>query len=75
MMTFFTLIILILSSESSVNSTSKIAKKENPNSIQMDEGGKQLLKRDVCRKPIEALETKYESISKDQLKKLKAECE
>lgn len=40
----------------------------------MDYGDKQLLNRDVCRKPIEALETKYDNIKKEELAKMKEKC-
>lgn len=40
----------------------------------MDYGDQQLLMRDVCRKPIEYLETRYEGIPKETLIKMKEKC-
>ncbi len=40
----------------------------------MDDGDKQLLQRDACRKPMEALETKYEHVQKEKLEKIKDTC-
>ncbi|WPU64348.1 hypothetical protein [Peredibacter starrii] len=40
----------------------------------MDYGDKQLLQRDVCRKPIEYLQTRYPDFTKEQLEKMKSEC-
>jgi hypothetical protein len=51
------------------------SKKELPLKDQMDEGDKQLLKRDACRKPIEALETKYDNVEKKTLVKMKENCQ
>lgn len=50
-------------------------KKEVPLKDQMDEGDKLLLARDVCRKPMEALETKFEGLDKKQLEKMKKDCQ
>jgi hypothetical protein len=72
MKTLFALL-LIFSFQSfaqSADSSKKSDKKE-----QMDEGDKQLLKRDTCRKPIEALETKYPNITKEELEKMKSKCD
>jgi hypothetical protein len=51
------------------------SKEELPLKDQMDEGDKQLLKRDTCRKPIEALETKYDNVDKKALVKMKENCQ
>lgn len=51
-----------------------INKKEEKKPEKRDYGDKQLLQRDVCRKPIEALETKYSDLTKEQLEKMKAKC-
>lgn len=40
----------------------------------MDDGDKQLLMRDACRKPTEYLETKYDNIPKETLKKIQERC-
>ncbi len=51
------------------------SKKELLLKDQMDEGDKQLLNRDACRKPIEALETKYDKVDKKTLVKMKENCQ
>ena len=58
----------------SLNALAEEAKKEVKKDT-MDYGDKQLLKRDTCRKPIEALETKYPNLTKEELEKMKAKCE
>lgn len=63
---------LLLSSYSyaqDIDSKATSLKKE-----EMDEGDKQLLKRDTCRKPMEALESKYLNLSKTELEKMQQEC-
>lgn len=40
----------------------------------MDSSDEEVFKRDVCRRPIEALETRYSQYSKAQLEKMKSEC-
>ena len=40
----------------------------------MDYGDKQLFQRDICRKPIEYLETRYSDFTKAQLEEMKAKC-
>lgn len=51
------------------------AKKDDKKKEKMDYGDKQLLNRDSCRKPIEALETKYPQYTREQLEKMKAKCD
>lgn len=46
----------------------KMEKKEK-----MDYGDKQLHQRDVCRKPVEFLETRY-GMTKEEIEKAKAKC-
>lgn len=68
------LIFLFLSLSFSSFAEDKRAK-ETAQKEKMDYGDKQLLKRNVCRKPIEHLETRYKGISKEKLEKMKSECE
>lgn len=49
--------------------------KESSKKDKMDYGDKQLLHRDACRKPMEALETKYPDIKKEELEKMKSKCD
>lgn len=58
----------------SLNALAEDPKKEVKKDT-MDYGDKQLLKRDTCRKPIEALVTKYPNKTKEELEKMKAQCE
>jgi hypothetical protein len=68
------LIISILFSSSLMAQVTE-SKKVIPLRDQVDEGDKQLLKRDACRKPIEALETKYDNVEKKTLVKMKEDCQ
>ncbi len=69
-----TLIILSLFMSFNALANSEESKKDEKKN-QMDYGDKQLLKRDTCRKPIEALETKYPDYTKEELEKMKSKCE
>jgi hypothetical protein len=70
------LIITLLFSLSTLAQVPSPQSKKTPRAQdQMDEGDKQLLKRDVCRKPMEALETRYDNIEKKDLEKMKANCQ
>ena len=46
------------------------AKKEKD---KMDHGDKQLLQRDICRKPVEYLESRY-GMTKEEIQKQKEKC-
>jgi FMN-dependent NADH-azoreductase len=48
---------------------------ETSKKLKMDYGDQQLLMRDVCRKPIEYLETRYSNVPKDKLLKMKEKCD
>lgn len=65
----FIVLSLILSLNSFAEDSKKEEKKES-----MDDGDKQLLSRDVCRKPMEYLETRYSQFKKEELEKMKAKC-
>lgn len=64
---------IILSLLVSLNALAEDSKKEEKKES-MDDGDKQLLNRDVCRKPIEYLETRYSQFKKEELEKMKAKC-
>lgn len=68
-----TLTILTLLLSLSAFAQSDDSKKDDKKD-KMDYGDKQLLQRDTCRKPIEALETKYPNMTKEELEKMKAKC-
>lgn len=68
------LILTILVSVNSYAQSDEASKKLAEEKSKMDYGDKQLLKRDTCRKPIEALETKYPNLTKAELEKMKANC-
>jgi hypothetical protein len=70
------LIITLLFSLSALAQTPSPQSKKSPKAQdQMDEADKQLLRRDVCRKPMEALETRYDNVEKKDLEKMKANCQ
>lgn len=64
---------IILSLLVCLNALAEDSKKEEKKES-MDDGDKQLLNRDVCRKPIEYLETRYSQFKKEELEKMKAKC-
>lgn len=68
-----TILIALLVSVSAFSQTNE-KKKDLYHKDKMDYGDKQLLNRDVCRKPLEALETKYANIKKEELEKMKEKC-
>lgn len=71
-----TLIIMtLLISLNAFSKTTDSSKKEQEKKEERDYGDKQLLERDTCRKPIEALETKYPDLKKEELEKMKAKCD
>ena len=67
---FFLSLVLSLNTFAQTDTTKTKDKKDK-----MDYGDKQLLKRDTCRKPMEALQTKYPEMTKEDLEKMKAKCE
>lgn len=69
-----TIMIVALLFSISTFAQSNDSQKESEKKDTRDYGDKQLLQRDTCRKPIEALETKYPDIKKEDLEKMKAKC-
>lgn len=64
------LVLSFLFSLNALAQTEDNAKKEKD---KMDYGDKQLLQRDICRKPVEYLETRY-GMTKEEIQKQKAKC-